>query len=221
MGERELLSEGNGGLEQSSIFGDSRQHQLLSFLLRQSQPMTERDLAVQLAGGENPSSAVTDGDIRSLLIDFHHRCLPKLEAEGLIERYPEGIVAAESLSFDDENSSFPGLQNPDHPAWEAVRAVTARPRRQALVSALASHRRSLTVEELETELVDGECRSWTTEGESDDSATLILLHHIDLPKLADVGLIEYEHETNTIIPDCEMLRLVNRLDFEGVSETAD
>lgn len=203
-------------LVRSTILADPRQRQILSILLDQSHPLTDRDLAVQLAARETgtPPSDVTEKDHQPIRVDLHHRCLPKLEAAGWIERHPEGVVAAEQLSFGDTDLSVADLQDPDHTSWEAVAALLARPRRQDLVSIIAGQRRLVALEELATELASRGYPSWTTDVGRDESTILGMLHHVDLPKLAAVGLIEYDHDEKTVTCNRSLMTLVNRTDID-------
>lgn len=198
-------------LMRSTILADPRQRRVLSILLDQSHPMTDRDLAVQLAAREaGTPSDVTEKDHQPIRVDLHHRCLPKLEAVGWIERHPEGVVAAEQLSFGDTDLSVADLRDPDHPSWEAVAALLARPRRQDLVSIIAGQRRPFALEELATELASRGYPSWTTDEGRDESTLRSMLHHVDLPRLAAVGLIEYDRDEKTITCNRSLMTLVNR-----------
>lgn len=215
--EPRLPLGGDNSLDISSILGDPRQRRLLAILLEQSHPLTARDLSVQLAAQETGTapSYVPEGDRQSIQMDLHHRCLPKLEAVGWIERHPEGVIAAEPLSFWDEEPMLPDLRDPEHSSWEAVAALLARPRRQDLVSIIAGQRHRLTLEELATELAECSHASWATERYDDDPTLQSMLYHVDLPRLAEVGLIEYDRDEKTITSTCSLMTLVNQTDLDN------
>lgn len=214
--EPRLPLGGDDSLEISSILGDPRQRRLLAILLDQSSPMTDRDLSVQLAAQETGTapSDVTEEDYQPIQVDLHHRCLPKLEAVGWIERHPEGVIAAEALSFWDEEPMLPDLRDPDHSSWEAVAALLARPRRQYLVSIIAGQRHHLTLEELATELAEYGHASWATEQHEDEPTLRSMLYHVDLPRLAEVGLIEYDRDEKTIARTRSLMTLVNQTELD-------
>lgn len=188
---------GDGFLEQSSILDDSRQRCILSILLEHSHPMTGRDLAVQIAAreaGTTPSD-VTEEDPDGIQTDLHHRCLPKLEAVGWIERRPEGIVASESLSSGKADLSLLSLDDADV-RWEQLAAVLARPHRKHLLSILVRKDPPLSLEELAVELAAYEHPRWTIDG--DEETLSVALHHVDLPTLEAVGLLRYDPDERTI-----------------------
>jgi hypothetical protein len=175
--------------------------------------MTERDLSVALAARETGTalSDTTEEDYRPILVDLRHRCLPKLEGVGWIERHPAGAIAAESLPVGDEDSLLPDLQDSDL-AWKAIGTLLAHPRRQELVSIVADQHH-LTVEELATELGEHGHPSKATKPLS-YAVLLRTLHHADLPKLAEVGLIEYDHDEKTVTRTRSLKTLGNRIDLD-------
>lgn len=193
---------GDGFLEQSSILDDSRQRCILSILLEHSHPMTDRDLAVQIAAreaGTTPSD-LTEEDYGAIQADLHHRCLPKLEAVGWIERRPEGIVASESLSSGKADPSLLSLEDADADVrWEQLAAVLARPHRKYLLSILVRKDRPLSLEELAGEVAAYEHPRWTIDG--DEETLSVALHHVDLPALEAVGLLRYDPDEKTITRD--------------------
>lgn len=211
-------------LEQSSILADPRQRRVLSILLDRSHPMTERDLSVQLTARETGTDPpdISEEAHQSIHVDLHHQCLPKLESGGWIKRHHEGIIAAEPLSVRDEDSSQPNLHDPDHPPWEAVGALLARPQRQDLVSIVAGRRDYLTLEELATGLTERSYASWPAEQRDDEPTLRRTLHHVDLPKLAEVGLIEYDPDEKTITRTRTLEALVNRTALDNqLTEESD
>lgn len=196
----EPLPGGDDYLEQSPILADTRHRRILSLLLNRSHPLTERDLSVQLTARETGADPgdIDEEDHQSVRVALHHQCLPKLESEGWIKRHQEGFVAAEPLPVSDDDSPLPDLHDLDHPFWEAVGALLARPRRQDLVTIVAGRRDPLTLAELATALPEHSDGSWPGEGCADEPTLFSTLHHVDLPKLAEVGLIEYDPDEKTI-----------------------
>lgn len=209
MGSDEAAEDDYSYREQSSVLADSRLRRVLSILSDRSHPMTVRDLAVQLTTqqADTAPADVSENDHHRVRVDLHHRCLPKLEAVGLIERHPEGIIATESQPFEDEDLLLPDLRDAENLPREAVSALLVRPRRQDLVSVIASQRHRLTLEELATELVERDHTEWTAEQRESECT----LHHIDLPRLTEVGLIEYDSTERTITRTHALMTLVNRM----------
>lgn len=193
--------------------------------------MTVRDLAVRLAADE-AGTALTDvaeEDHRPIRVDLYHRCLPKLEALGWIDRRPEGVVAVGGPSLAVERASFLEGRDADRPAEgrtdarpapEAMDALLARPRRRVLVSILAERGRRLSLAELATELAERDRASRTPERDEDETSVRRTLHHVDLPRLAEAGLIEYDHDERTITPTRQLRTLVAGTDL-GESGTAE
>lgn len=186
---------GGDDLERSSILGDCRQRRVLSILLDQAGPTTVQELSVQLvarADGIAPST-VTEADCRSVRMDLRHRCLPKLRAVGWVERHADGLVADESPSLGAERLSLPDLRDPEDPFWEVVSVLLARPYRQDLVPLVADRDRRVTVDELATELSARAPRVRLP----DNRCLAVALYHLDLPKLASVGVVDFDPDERT------------------------
>lgn len=197
-GRPEAPTEGGDHREQSVVLADLRQRWVLSILLDRDRPMPVRELGFQVAvreAGVEPSD-VLGLSYRPVQLDLHHRCLPKLEAVGWVERYPEGVVADEPLSIETGGLSLPDLRDPEDPHWEPVCALLARPLRREVVAVLAD-RHSVTIDDLATELLDRRDPSRGT-GPRGERRLRTELHHTDLPKLAEVGLVEYDAAERTI-----------------------
>lgn len=188
------LRGGEDGADRSSVLTDPRQRQILATLAERSHPMTVRDLAVHLAAqaADTTPAAVTDEQCRRVRIDLHHRCLPKLNAAGWINRRPDGVVATGSPPVDD--AMFRELREYD---CEIVRALYTRPRRRDVLSVVDSADGSLTVRELATELADCDQSQWRTERYQDERTLREMLHHVDLPKLSELGLLSYDAAAKT------------------------
>lgn len=216
MGGDARLLPGGDDSERWSVLRDPRHRRILSVLLDRSHPMTDRDLSVQIAAleADTTPSNVPESELRSVRVDLYHRCLPKLEAEGWIERRSDGIVAAEPLS--EGNASLLDSQDLDDPSWKTVAAVLARPRRREVVSVLADTDRhySLSLEELAAELRERGWRPRATKRRKGEPGLLGTLHHVDLPKLADVGLIEYDPDERILVRNRFPDVLVRQLDLD-------
>ncbi|MFB6196408.1 MAG: hypothetical protein ABEI80_09565 [Haloplanus sp.] len=212
--ESKSLSGGGADLERSLILGDPRQRRLLSILLDRGRPIPAHELSGQLAARETdtPRSDVTEADHRPIRADLRHRCLPQLEAVGWIERRPEGIVVDEPISVETGNLTLPGLRAPEHPTWDAVSVLLERLYRQDIVVIVADRRR-VTVAELVSALRARE-RASAGPLPDDDRTLRVALHHVDLPKLADVGLLEYDPDEKTAAGTDRLRPFADRVDLD-------
>jgi len=205
--ESRCHSGGGDDLAYASILGDRRQRRILAILLERARPMTVHELGVHLVArqsGVDPS-VVTDGECQPVRMDLRHRCLPKLDSVGWIDSRAAGVVS-DGPSFETERLSPPELRNPDHPFWDVVSVVLARPYRQDLVSLVATRSGRVTVDELVTELF---ARATSETLPDDDGRLATALHHIDLPKLASVGVVDYDPDERTVVRTDQLPRFVD------------
>jgi len=208
-GELQPLLGGRAGLERSAIVANPRQRRILSILQSRSQPMTADELGRRLAAVERDDDAVVDdADRRSIRLDLRNRCLPSLEAVGWIDRRPDGIHLDDPLSA--VEISLPPLQAPDDPAWSVVSALLARPSRRVILSVVAAHDEPLSLADLAAEL---RVRDDVVQPD-DDRRLPIALHHVDLPKLAAIGMIEYDPDARMVTPTPRLAPCLDRLDIE-------
>lgn len=184
--------------EMASVLVEPRQRRVLSLLLDRSGSLSVRDIAVQLAArsADTPPSDVPEADVGEVVADLHHRCLPELETLELIERLPTGRVAAGERLTVDRGVAPPALGASEMPPWEAIAELFENPRRRRVASIVAERGRPVRLEELAGELSTGE-RSPSTSVE-DDETVRVSLHHVDLPRLDDVGLIDYDRTDRTV-----------------------
>jgi hypothetical protein len=198
----------------SDVLADPRQRRVISILLAQSGPITERDLATRLAAREVETSpaGVTGEDRQRVGWDLYHRCLPMLEAAGWIVRYPVGIVASEHLSAETLGVSLADFDDIDSSSWESLAVLFARPRRQQVAAVLAGRHRPLSLDELGAELTTADASS-TPDGDGNELTLRVMLHHIHLPALAEVGLVEYDSAERTVTPRRKLTALVDRFDI--------
>jgi len=209
-GEPQPLLGGRAGLERSAIVADPRQRRILAILESRARPTTVDELGRRLAAAERGDGAVVDDvDPRSIRPDLRHRCLPSLESVGWIDRQPDGIRLDDPLSGVD--ISLPPLGAPDDPAWPVVSALLARPSRRVILSVVADHDGRLTLADLAAEL---RLRDDVVQPDDDDRRLPIALHHVDLPKLAAIEVIEYDPDARTVIPTPRLAACLDRLDIE-------
>lgn len=187
-------------LECSAILADRRQRALLARLLDSGGPLTERDLAVELAARElgRAPPDVTEADLRQFRANLHHRYLPKLEAIGWIERTTGGVVATERLSFERTRLSLPAVDADDGPPWDALATLLGRPWRRDVVAIVADRDRPISLDRLADELAALERPARVPDGAERRSTLVVTLHHVDLPKLSAVGFVEYDADAKLV-----------------------
>ncbi|MFC6989219.1 hypothetical protein ACFQJD_11790 [Haloplanus sp. GCM10025708] len=81
------------------------------------------------------------------------------------------------------------------------------------MSVIANQRHRVTLDELATGLRTRgrpSRRGWP----DDERDLLCTLHHVDLPKLAETGLIEYDADGKTIARTRRLAAFVDRMDIE-------
>jgi len=207
-----------GGRELASVLGDLRQRWVLSILLDRSRPISVTELGRQLVASEDGvlPSDLSESDIQSVVVDLEHRCLPRLEAMGLIERGHEGVVAVQPLPVETA-LSLPAFDEPEDPDWKPVSVLVARPIRQDVVSLLAGQDQRLTVDDLATEL--------QIQTQHDQAAyprniqqLQTRFHHVTLPKLAAVDLVAYDPANHTTGRTERTVAIARRT---GLDTTAD
>ena len=76
-------------------------------------------------------------------------------------------------------------------------ALSSHPLRREAIRWLAEHDGSIALDDLATSLATDDSLSAVT----DPIRTRVELHHIHLPKLQEYGLVTYDHENLTIIPE--------------------
>lgn len=179
-------------LVRSAILADARQRRLLALLAEATDPRSVHDLAIEIVAAEtgNAPSSVPPKESEPIELHLHHCYLPMLEEAGWVERRPEGVVGTDRLRTAEAGIELPDVEGTDVP-WETVAALVARPRRQELVSIIAAHRLPFTLDELQTALHARDDLSEAGE-HSGRAPVRARLHHVDLPRLDEVGLIEYD-----------------------------
>ncbi|WP_436932476.1 DUF7344 domain-containing protein [Halosimplex halobium] len=207
---------GGGDRELATVLGDLRQRRVLSILYDRSGPIGVRDLGVKLAARERDvePSAVPESARTSVVADLEHRCLPKLDATGLIERDQESVVALSPLPIETD-LSLPPLSDPEHRDWDPISVLVARPLRQGVVATLADHEHRITMEALATAL---QSRCNQTIVPDDDQQLRTQLHHIGLPKLAAVDLVMYDTTAQTVTRTRRTVAIVRRMDLKTTDD---
>jgi len=190
---------GADGYDAASILGDIRYRRILSILLERSQPMSSRELSVQIAAREADAlpATIPETESESVRMELEHRYLPKLERVGWVDRTPNGLTATVPRPAPENVLSLPTLREPEHPHWEPISALLARPYRIAVAALLANRQRPLPLEQLAEQLRESEQGSWEYSLPTRQRLSL-RLYHVDLPKLEDAGLVEFDIAEQTV-----------------------
>lgn len=187
------------GDDAASILGDIRYRRILSILLERPQPVPCRELCVQLAAREAdlPPGEIPATECESVRLQLEHRYLPKLERVGWVDRTPDGLTATEIRPVPTDALSLPALRDPDHPHWEPISTVLARPYRIPAVALLIDRQQPLALAQLAEQLREFEQGSWEYSLPPRERLGL-QLYHVDLPTLAEVGLVEFDSAERTV-----------------------
>nr|WP_141465678.1 hypothetical protein [Salinadaptatus halalkaliphilus] len=163
-------------------------------LLSNPQPLTVRDLAVELAAaiGDKPPTEVTAVErtrSRSLLV---HQYLPVLEDADIVRQESDIVLVTDRTPFEGTRLSVRHLRELELPAWgwDALAALVGCPNRRRIVS-LVTDRAPLSLERLAAMLPPaafGVGRS----ADADGRPLQVVLHHVELPALDDVDVVEYD-----------------------------
>lgn len=190
----------------------ARRRVLLSILVERQGPITEHELAAQIAAceQETPPGDETNEKHEQIQLSLSHCHLPKLEDVGLIEydRDEGAVVTDTSVDFEPIGllDVEAGHAKARSEAVDTYFAALAHDRRWDILSVLKnryesqpSQRSSLTVEELTKAVRDRDGDRSSSEFADDDETRIALsLQHQHLPKLADAGLITYDRNRATI-----------------------
>jgi hypothetical protein len=181
-----------------SALAAGRRRTVVSLLLDRTSAVDVRELATNLAAAETdqPLVAVPREAVRERRAELVHAHLPALADAGLVEYDgADGTVAT---------TDHPALADPrlreilatDEEGFDAVLDGVADQRRRIVLGILEEHDAAMDRRRLAREVADVESRLDSTPDSVD--AVLVSLHHVHLPKLAAVGLIEYDAEAGRV-----------------------
>lgn len=197
-----------------SILADRRYRQLVSLLVETSRPLRPFVLAHHIAAREadvHPSE-VTEQQRTDVLVDLQHRCIPKLERDGWISQYPDGIVTTQTFdTFCADSAVFTDTCL----RWETLAVVLLSPHRLQTLSILAGRDHPLPLEELVAKLRENDSNGWYPERRDEDVDIGTTLHHRDLPRLETIGLVEYDRAEKLLRPQPAFDGLAEQIEALG------
>ncbi len=177
-----------------------RRLRLLEVLGTYRTRLTLEELTTELV--ERESLEVSTGQARhDVRVSLVHNHLPRLAEYDIVE-------------WDAETGAELVDDPPVHPAdlagllalcegdrgQELLDAIV-HPVRMPIVSVLSDHKRPLSVEQLASELV-------AHDTDVDAERATLSLYHSHLPMLADVGVLEFDHESGLIVRDEQELSTI-------------
>jgi DNA-binding transcriptional ArsR family regulator len=156
---------------------------------------TEELAALVVAEEEDKSLVeVTPAEVKRAEVDLAHVHLPKLREAGLVTH--DGTI---------ERTDHPALQDPkvtrmtevDASEWDDVLSCLTDKRRRIVLSTLYRNDGRMERTALATEVTDKLRTDAGTELAAED--VLLDLHHVQLPKLEDAGLVTCDRESESVI----------------------
>ncbi|KAB1186939.1 MULTISPECIES: hypothetical protein [Haloferax] len=173
-----------------------RRRILCVLLERRTVAFRELTSALSRSSESVPSDDDLD-DQHALLASLHHTHVPKLERAELVSVHSEDDVLSLDLHPDIYRGPLTAhlLRSVDQEVWAAVAAVYRDNRRGAVLTLLAQSGPTQTMESLASRLVESSVRGIdrsVSGGRETKADVEITLHHVHLPVLANVGLVDYD-----------------------------
>ena len=182
------------------VLAHERCRTILVILEQYSSSVPEAVLASLVASEE--TAEVNDAETEKIRNALHHRHLPALESVGLIEHTADGeIVSVPSPLWADQTfKSY--IETNVVPASDVSKGLIAlsNERRREVLGVLRSNER-VTIEELATQLNEGDLKLEDQNSGEGSSGVLLELLHVHIPKLADFGIVESDGQRVRYIGD--------------------
>lgn len=156
-------------------------------------PMTEAELARSIADA-NESATASDPD--RIQATLRHSHLPKLADLDLVKWDRAAATVAPGDHPIRKDPRFRKLLTATDERWTATTTVHSNAGRRATAAVLLGATGPTTRSDLAETLADSEAETLSESPEE----VAVTLHHFHLPKLAEVGLIEYDSDEGTVRP---------------------
>lgn len=182
--------------EPSAEVTGSRRRRIVELFRDGPTELGERELAEELAtDGGRSTATISRESAREVHVALRHVDLPALDDAGLVawDRDDGTVAATEQIFREDavpEERGATGDRGDDA-------AATLDERRRAVLSAIESRAEPVVMEDLARAVV-------ATDGGEDAApdaprSAVVRLHHVDLPKLDEAGLVEYDSDEGTVV----------------------
>lgn len=187
----------------------SHRRRLLGILDEQApNSVTRRELATGLVRSDHsdPEERASDMDVQQAISMLHHTHLPQLEAAGLIERGTDRKTVTITTHPAFEDNGIGAVLHPDaetsSDSLDGLFEALADARSRTILDVLSHQLTPIHTDTLARELGAKEQDIAESEVPADQvEQRLVSLTHVHLPHLADVGLIEYDPDTQTVTYD--------------------
>ncbi|SDR41896.1 DUF7344 domain-containing protein [Natronobacterium texcoconense] len=186
-----------------ALADESRREVLRLAYERSPDGIGKNDLALEVAAVTNdkPVDAVSDDDHDRALIDCTHRLLPALRDADLVTVDDGTVTTTDHWAYDDPEivEIVSGRTDASSDELDAAFHALAEPRRLAALSALSDANRPLTTAELARAVAAREAATTERDVTQDriDRVHTSLVHG-HLSTLSDVGLLEYEADSDRV-----------------------
>lgn len=177
--------------EQYELLAADRRQMVLDLLAGQTTSSTLEELAAGVAAREDGTDADDEQAVQRVAISLHHCHLPKLAESGLLDYDPE------TRQIDPKGT----VQLPGSDQAMDWLAVFSDPLRFLVLENLTARERT-TLEELAGDLADANDPAV----DSHPRTISIELHHNQLPRLDELGFVDYDHVDRVVEPTERLTR---------------
>lgn len=147
------------------------------------------------------SSDVTEEAHEQAAVGLYHNHLRKLSEAGFVDQLEEDDATTVSLTPLIGPDRIHELIETAEGSWEELDALLGEERRRHVVALLLSGDEPLSLDELAKRVAERERSDVdASDGEHLESVR-VSLHHLHLPKLSEVGVLDYDSESRFVILD--------------------